>query len=81
MRRDVYDELRARLHEAAEGHEPGRERILARIERGMADGSGQNRTGRRATRPPARSWVRVVTATVAVVGVLVLGGYAVTSAV
>lgn len=81
MRRDVHDELRARLHEAAEGHEPDRERILARIERGMADPSGQSRRDHRATRPPVYGWVRVVTATAAVAGVLAVGGYAVASAV
>ena len=81
MRRDVHDELRARLHEAAETHEPHRERILARIERGMADPSGQSRHDHRATRPPVYGWVRVVTATAAVAGVLAVGGYAVASAV
>lgn len=81
MQRDVHDELRARLHEAAEAHEPQRERILARIERGMADPSGQTRRDHRATRPPVYGWVRVVTATAAVAGVLAVGGYAVASAV
>lgn len=51
MRRDVHDELRVRLHEAAEAHEPDRERILARVQRGMADPSGQPRTDHRATNP------------------------------
>ncbi|MFI6010694.1 hypothetical protein ACIBAG_18075 [Streptomyces sp. NPDC051243] len=78
MQRDVHDELRARLHEAAEAHEPNRERILARIERGMA---AQTRPGHRATRPPVYGWFRVVTATAAVAGVLAVGGYAVASAV
>ncbi|MFC5214893.1 hypothetical protein [Streptomyces coerulescens] len=78
MRRDVHDELRARLHEAAEGHEPDRERILARVERGMAE---QTRPDHRATRPPVYGWFRVVTATAAVAGVLAVGGYAVASAV
>ncbi|MEY9990381.1 hypothetical protein ABIE67_002413 [Streptomyces sp. V4I8] len=81
MRRDVHDELRARLHEAAEAHEPHRERILARIERGMADPSGQTRRDHRASRPPVYGWARVVTATAAVAGVLAVGGYAVASAV
>ncbi|MFE7272737.1 anti-sigma factor [Streptomyces sp. NPDC057623] len=81
MRRDVHDELRARLHEAAEAHEPHREGILARIERGMADPSGHNRPDHRATRPPVYGWARVVTATAAVAGVLAVGGYAVASAV
>ncbi|MFI6036767.1 hypothetical protein ACIBBD_21855 [Streptomyces sp. NPDC051315] len=78
MQRDVHDELRARLHEAAEAHEPNRERILARIERGMA---GQERTDHRATRPPLWGWARIVGATAAVAGMLAAGGYAVASAV
>ncbi|MFE0250492.1 hypothetical protein [Streptomyces sp. NPDC059010] len=78
MRRDVHDELRARLHEAAEAHRPDRERILARVERGMAE---QTRPDHRATRPPVYGWFRVVTATAAVAGVLAVGGYAVASAV
>ncbi|KUL26746.1 anti-sigma factor [Streptomyces regalis] len=81
MRRDVHDELRARLHEAAETHQPDRARILARIERGMADSSGKTRADHRATRPPVYGWFRVVSATAAVAGVLAVGGYAVASAV
>ncbi len=76
---DVHDdELIARLHEAAEGHEPDRSRILARLERGMA---AQSRPDHRATRPPVFGWVRVVGATAAVASVLAIGGYAVASAV
>ncbi|MFD3500632.1 hypothetical protein ACFWWT_28735 [Streptomyces sp. NPDC058676] len=78
MQREVHDELRARLHEAAGTHEPDRARILARIERGMTE---QTRTDHRATRPPVFGWVRVVAATTAVAGVLGVGGYAVASAV
>ncbi|MFF4830979.1 hypothetical protein [Streptomyces sp. NPDC001315] len=78
MQQDVHDELRARLHEAAEAHEPDRARVLARIERGMA---GQERPDHRATRPPLWSWVRIVSATAAVAGMLAVGGYAVASAV
>ncbi len=75
---DVHDELRARLHEAAEAHEPDRARILARVERGMA---AQGRPNHRATLPPVFGWVRVVSATAAVAAVLGVGGYAVASAV
>ncbi|MBK3567628.1 MULTISPECIES: hypothetical protein [unclassified Streptomyces] len=76
---DVHDdELSARLHEAAEGHEPDRARILARLERGMV---AQSRPDHRATRPPVFGWVRVVSATAAVASVLAIGGYAVASAV
>jgi hypothetical protein len=78
MRRDVHGALRARLQDAAEAHEPDREQILARIERGMSE---QARPDHRATRPPVYGWVRVVSATAAVACVLGLGGYAVASAV
>ncbi|MER5444106.1 hypothetical protein ABT052_18970 [Streptomyces sp. NPDC002766] len=76
---DVHDELRARLHEAAEAHKPDRARMLARIERGMSPEA--DRAGHRATRPPVWGWVRVVGATTAVAGMLAVGGYAVASAV
>ncbi|EST22339.1 hypothetical protein M878_34900 [Streptomyces roseochromogenus subsp. oscitans DS 12.976] len=49
-RQGVHDELRARLHEAAEAHEPDRARILARVERGMA--APPSRPGHGATRRP-----------------------------
>jgi hypothetical protein len=78
---DVHDELRARLQEAAEAHEPDRARILARVERGMTAPSGAARPEHRATRPPVLGWVRVAAATAAVAGVLAVGGYAVASAV
>ena len=78
MRRDVHEELRARLHEAAGAHQPDRERILARVERGMAGPVGSDH---RATRPPVFGWVRVAGATAAVAGVLAVGGYAVASSV
>ncbi|MEU4468803.1 hypothetical protein AB0G20_34820 [Streptomyces sp. NPDC024017] len=78
MRRDVHEELRTRLHEAAGAHEPDRERMLARLERGMAGPAG---SGHRATRPPVFGWMRVAGATAAVAGVLAVGGYAVASAV
>ncbi|MEV5493203.1 hypothetical protein AB0L47_35405 [Streptomyces bobili] len=79
MQRDVHGELRARLHGAAEAYEPNRERILARIERGMVE---QERPGtHRSTRPALWGWARIVSATAAVAGMLAVGGYAVASAV
>ena len=78
MRRDVHEEVRARLHEAAGAHEPDRERMLARIERGIA---GPAVSGHRAARPPVFGWMRVAGATAAVAGVLAVGGYAVASVV
>lgn len=76
MRRDVHDELRARLHEAAGAHRPDRARILARIERGMAQ---ENLPRSRAARPPRFGWVRAVGVTAAVAGILAAGGYGVAS--
>lgn len=78
--RDVHDELRARLREAAEAHEPDRAHILARIERGMAE---ETRPTHRARRPLSgwAGWARLAGATAAVAGVLGVGGYAVASAV
>ncbi|MDW8808895.1 hypothetical protein P1P68_29900, partial [Streptomyces scabiei] len=78
--RDVHEDLRARLRESAEAHEPDRARILARVERGMA-APAERRSRRAATRPPLWGWVRVVTATAGVASVLAVGGYAVASAV
>ncbi|AMW09712.1 hypothetical protein A4E84_09490 [Streptomyces qaidamensis] len=78
MRRDVHEEVRARLHEAAGAHEPDRERMLARVERGMA---GPAVSGHRVTPAPVFGWMRVAGATAAVAGVLAVGGYAVASAV
>ncbi|GHH89217.1 hypothetical protein [Streptomyces capitiformicae] len=77
--RDVHEELRARLRESAGAHEPDRARILARVERGMA--APEERRSRKATRPPLWGWVRVVSATAGVAGVLAVGGYTVASAV
>lgn len=79
MRRDVHEELRARLREAAGAHQPDRARMLARIERGMAEEARP--AGHRATRPPVSGWLRVAGATAAVAGVLTVGGLAVASAV
>ncbi|MFC9245246.1 hypothetical protein ACFT7S_14840 [Streptomyces sp. NPDC057136] len=74
------DELRQRLQDAARAHHPDRERMLARVERGMSQG-GPARAGRvlRPLRAPM-PWLRVVGATVAVCGVLAVGTLAVTSA-
>ncbi|MFD9007740.1 hypothetical protein [Streptomyces sp. NPDC059552] len=74
MRGDVDDELRARLHEAAGTHRPDRARILARLERGMAQED-------RAARPLQFGWLRAVGVTAAVAGILAMGGYGVASLV
>ncbi|MGW0737524.1 hypothetical protein [Streptomyces sp. NPDC002851] len=70
------EELHKRLREAAQAHQPDRERILARVERGMAPSDMPL-----GVRPPARraSWPRIAAVTAAVSGALVAGAYAVTS--
>ena len=70
------DDLRRRLREAAEAHQPNRDEMLVRIERGMArsDGSDRARSFRRRRQT---SWLKVSLATLAVAGVTGLGGLAV----
>ncbi|KAA6212568.1 hypothetical protein CP973_24630 [Streptomyces albofaciens JCM 4342] len=74
------ENLRERLREAARAHEPDRARMLARVERGMAD-SADTGTERRRRPARARPWSRTALAAAAAVGALVAGGYAVTTAV
>ncbi|MFD3869480.1 hypothetical protein [Streptomyces sp. NPDC058623] len=78
MRGDGDDELRARLHEAAGAHRPDRARILARLERGMAQ---EDLPRLRAARPPRFGWLRAVGVTAAVAGIVATGGYGVASLV
>ncbi|MEU0270847.1 hypothetical protein [Streptomyces sp. NPDC006307] len=78
MRRDVHDELRARLHEAAGAHRPDRARILARLERSMAQVDPPRS---RAARPPRFGWLRAAGVTAMVAGILAAGGYGVASVV
>ncbi|MEV1021713.1 hypothetical protein [Streptomyces sp. NPDC050264] len=72
----MNDELRRRLRESADAHRPDRERMLARIERGMS--------GPRAAVPqrqgPAVGWVRIAGATAGVAGALAVGGFTVGAA-
>ncbi|MGW0775442.1 hypothetical protein ACWD01_17745 [Streptomyces sp. NPDC002835] len=69
----THDEVRGRLREAARSHSPDRARMLARVERGMAEEPHP------VVRPPLprAGRVRIAGATAAVVAVLALGGYAV----
>ncbi|MFF3708124.1 hypothetical protein [Streptomyces phaeochromogenes] len=76
--KDVHEELRATLRDAAEAHEPDRAHILARVERGMA---GTESARYPSPRSSPLGWFRVVGATAAAAGVLAVGGYAVASAV
>nr|WTA00119.1 hypothetical protein OH820_34750 [Streptomyces sp. NBC_00857] len=67
------DDLHRRLEEAAQAHRPDRERMLARIERGMA-GPEQDPGRPRAPRPAP--WLRVVAVTAAGVATLGVGVFA-----
>ncbi|MFD7285885.1 hypothetical protein [Streptomyces sp. NPDC059863] len=67
------DELHRRLKETARAHHPDRERMRARIERGIA-GPGTRPVRSPAPRPA--SWVRVATAAAAATGVLAAGALA-----
>ncbi|MFI2782044.1 hypothetical protein [Streptomyces sp. ALB3] len=71
------EDLRERLRTAAASHRPDRARMLARIERGMAEEPPARPA--RAPRTPM-PWLRVAGATVAVCGVLAAVAFAVTSA-
>ncbi|MFE2493449.1 hypothetical protein [Streptomyces scopuliridis] len=64
------DDLHGRLKETARVHRPDRERMLARVERGMA--APGTHPARAPLHRPA-SWFRVATATAAAVGVLAAG--------
>ncbi|MFJ2559450.1 MULTISPECIES: hypothetical protein [unclassified Streptomyces] len=72
----VDDDLPTRLREAAGEHRPDRERMLARVERGMAD----PRSAGRAPQPlrPA-GWLRVAVVTAAAAGALGVGALALVS--
>ena len=70
------DDLRRRLRETAEAHQPDRDAMLVRIERGMARSDGSDRA-RSFRRRKQTSWLKVSLATLAVVGVTGLGGLAV----
>ncbi|MGW4231636.1 hypothetical protein ACWEF9_20470 [Streptomyces sp. NPDC004980] len=71
------EDLRERLHTAAASHRPDRARMLARIERGMAE-EPPSRVPH-APRTP-KPWLRVAGATAAVCGVLAAGAFAAASA-
>ncbi|GGS09247.1 hypothetical protein GCM10010252_55550 [Streptomyces aureoverticillatus] len=77
--------LRRRLRGAGHAHRPDRERMLARVERGMAgarDGTRAPRAPRaRRGREEGASWLRVAGTTAAVAGVFAAGGYGVATAV
>ncbi|MFE3741174.1 hypothetical protein [Streptomyces sp. NPDC059134] len=66
----VDDDLPTRLREAAGEHRPDRERMLARVERGMA---GPKAAGRPPQPPRPAGWLRVAVVTAAAAGALGVG--------
>lgn len=71
----MNEEISRRLREAAEAHQPDRDRILARVHRGMAGTTVRRRPG------IARSWPKVVLAGSAAAGILAVAGFAVAGSV
>jgi hypothetical protein len=67
----VNDDIGRRLREAAEAHQPDRNRMLARVHRGMGATAVPRRPG------IARSWPKVVLAGSAAAGILAVAGIAV----
>lgn len=82
MRDDGHDDdgVRRKLRGAAQAHRPDRERMRARIERGMAEGRRPERRTKATRRAVGASWLRVVSATAAVAGVCAVVGYGVAAA-
>lgn len=68
----MNDDITRRLHDAAEAHQPDRARMLARVERGAADGTVRHRTP-----SIARSWPKAALAGLAITATLATGGLAV----
>lgn len=75
------DDVRKQLRDAAAEHRPDRERMLARIERGMERDAADAGACARGRLPRPAPWLRIAGATAAVAGVFALGGYAVASVV
>ncbi|GAA1076674.1 hypothetical protein [Kitasatospora arboriphila] len=77
------DELRRQLRKAAEAHRPDRERMLARVERGIASSGALNAdasdpaAGRHRVRRGLLSWPRMALAGLAATAALAVGGLAV----
>ncbi|WP_103337182.1 hypothetical protein [Amycolatopsis sp. CA-126428] len=72
----MNDEIGRRLREAAEAHQPDRDRMLARVHRGMAGTAVPRRSS-----GIARSWPKVVLAGSAAAGILAVAGLAVAGSV
>jgi len=73
---EALNDLRTQLRQAGLAHQPNRERMLARVERGMALPEPGSRRGHRSPSGPA-PWARVVGVTAGLVGAFGIGGLAV----
>lgn len=73
---EVLSGLRTQLRQAGLAHRPDRERMLARVERGMALPEPGTRRGHRSPSGPA-PWARVVGVTAGLVSAFGIGGLAV----
>ncbi|MFJ5830842.1 hypothetical protein [Streptomyces sp. NPDC093089] len=71
--------IRRELRDAAHAHRPDHARILARVERGMAEPSPAGRRTRPSRRWTGRRWAVAVAVTAAVAGVAGIGGLAATT--
>ncbi|MEV0411909.1 hypothetical protein AB0I68_14190 [Streptomyces sp. NPDC050448] len=67
----MNEDITRRLHAAAEAHQPDRARMLARVERGAADGTVRHRTP-----SIGRSWPKAALAGLAIIATLATGGLA-----
>ncbi|MEU8844356.1 hypothetical protein AB0D97_35530 [Streptomyces roseus] len=68
----MNEDITRRLRDAAEAHQPDRARMLARLERGAADGTVRHRTP-----SLTRSWPKAALAGLAITATLATGGLAV----
>jgi hypothetical protein len=73
---EVLNDLRTELRQASQTHRPDRERMLARVERGMTLPAPGSRRGHRSPSGPA-PWARVVGVTAGLMSAFGIGGLAV----
>ncbi|SEF68515.1 hypothetical protein SAMN05216223_101722 [Actinacidiphila yanglinensis] len=70
-------QLPQQLREAADAYRPDRERMLARVERAIAESGGPTGSGAATRERPPAPWMRVTAVAAAVAGAIGIGGLAV----